>query len=592
MLVKKELLTMPVCTYPAVKEKKGRHYDYAAGASQVRFPNSGKILCADLFKDGKLVLRFFSDGKSYIGYNPDDQSWNGRKVSSILGCWHGDVYSTEKDAKLVRKALNKGKESYCSGVLGELDRFIEHCNSSKAKKAYDRKYALMKSHFAMFPEYPKNLQHFCECHLFPWTYLFVSKIEKGSRTAVCAHCGSSFPVDRAVKPGMQGICPHCKTPGKYHADWFSSPKGNTARICICHRSQGNLLIRWVKVLRYFENKKEKYTYEDYYRNLYLEVNGKPVIYAYTQESVWPYGYDWFRRKNGYVNYESTYLYTSNLRQVFGRNYYHVDLAAELTKNHDRIDFASLLDNLKNIPQAEYFLRLGLYRIASTMDMELNLSKPIGNTFSEVLGVSKQYLPLYQKFNVSFGENRIIQNSHTWVSEESFLKMRTLRLSYWSMDVISKLLSMMSFKRFVNYFTKQKRQSKKADTDHLLTWYRDYLAMSEQLKVDLSRKSVRYPSDLKEAHDKLALRIAEIKNKVLDEQFRAAKEALYAGLKDYRTEEFQIVLPESRTDFIREGQTLNHCVGLDMYYQNHLKGERIFFSFEKSPRRTSPSSRWK
>lgn len=333
--------------------------------------------------------------------------------------------------------------------------------------------------------------------------------------------------------------------------------------------------------RSFEKNRESYSFEDYYRNLYLEVNGKPVIYAYTQESVWPYGYDWFRRNNGYVNYESTYLYTSNLRQVFGRNYYHVDLAAELSNNHDRIDFVSLLDNLKNIPQTECLLRLGLYRIAANIRSELDLCKPIGNTFSEILGISQQYLPLYQKYNVSFSENRIIQLSHTWVSEESFQKMRALKFSYWSRDTISELLSKMSFERFVNYFTKRKLQCKSTDTDRLLTWYRDYLLMSEQLNVDLSRKSVRLPSNLKGAHDLLAVRMAEIKNKVLDEQFRAAKEALYAGLEDYRTDDFQIVLPQSRTDFIREGQSLEHCVGLDMYYQNHLKGERMIFFIRKT-----------
>ncbi|QNK41586.1 PcfJ domain-containing protein [Caproicibacter fermentans] len=590
MLLKKETLTIPVSACPKVKAEKNRHYYYAAGVNAVPLPRSGEILAVDIYRldTGRLVLRFFSDGKNFINYAPEEQNWNTCKVSSQLDCWHGDMYATEKALKVVRKRINHNKESsYYSGILGEIDTFVEHIHSEKSQKAQERKYALMDRHFSMFPDYPKNLQSFCEKQIFGWTYFFISKINKGSRTAACGHCGQTFTVDRTIRQGAKGCCPHCKTSGKYYADWQSAPKINKAKICVCHKSHGNLLIRWTKVLRSFKDHKVTYSFEDYYRNLYLPVNGKRIIYAYAQESVWPYGYDWYRRKNGYVNYESTYLYTSNLRQVFSRNYYHVDLAAELRKNCQPIDFPSLLDNLKNIPQTEYFLRLGLYRIAADLDSEIDTAKPIGHTFSDVLKVSKQYLPLYQKYNISLSEHHIIRLSRTWISEESFLKLRTLKLPFWIHDTISELLSKMSFERFVNYFTKQKLQYKKTSIDQLMTWYRDYLSMSEQLKIDLNKKSIRFPSNLKEAHDKLSMRFIEVKNQVLDEQFRSAKEALYSELKEYRTDEFQIVLPQSRTDFIREGQALNHCVGNNMYYQNHLKGERMIFFIRKTSEPDKP-----
>jgi hypothetical protein len=201
MLLKQELLTIPICGCPQVKADKDRHYYYAAGIAAVPLPRSGKVLAADIYhlKTGKLALRFFSDGKNFINYEPEKQSWNTCKVSSQLDCWHGDMYATAKVLKLVRNTINHKKESFCySGILGELDTFVERIHSEKARKAQERKYAMMESHFSMFPDYPKNLQGFCESQVFSRTYFFISKIEKGIRTAICGHCGQTFTADRTA----------------------------------------------------------------------------------------------------------------------------------------------------------------------------------------------------------------------------------------------------------------------------------------------------------------------------------------------------------------------------------------------------------
>lgn len=337
-------------------------------------------------------------------------------------------------------------------------------------------------------------------------------------------------------------------------------------MCICNKVKGQLLIRWTKAERSFRNHKAVYSFYDYYRNLYLHPNGKPTIYAY--KFMW-YCYEgseaWLRTQNGNVNHDNAYLYTSNLKQVFGKEYYHVDLS-KLKNNTFPIDFVSLLNNLEVAPQTEYLFRLGLYRLAS----ELFSDELSGKTFYEVLGVSKQYLPLYQKCNISARENEIIKQSRQWVNETDFLKLRSLQLNYSGAYEIKPLLKIMSLQRLVNYFTKEKALLK-VSSDRLFIWYRDY--------IDMSSKSIRFPKNIKEAHDVLVDRITQVRNEEDDRKFRDTVKPLYASMPQimgFQDDEFMIVLPQSRTDFIREGQSLHHCVGGGHYWLNHMKGNQMIF----------------
>ena len=112
-------------------------------------------------------------------------------------------------------------------------------------------------------------------------------------------------------------------------------------------------------------------------------------------------------------------------------------------------------------------------------------------------------------------------------------------------------------------------------------------MSKSLGVDLSRKSIRFPSNIKIAHDVILERFNKVKHKLEDENFAQAREKLYAGMKEYAKGDYCIVFPKTRSEFIAEGQSLNHCVGGDSYYQNHLKGKRMVFFVRRTEEPSKP-----
>jgi len=490
-----------------------------------------------------------------------------------------NIDATENDVKKAQEVLKKGQESwhYVSGIKNEMDSFVRGINGKKHEQAMERKYSKMGAHFEMFPDYPVDLAEFCEINVFGYTYIFLSKIQNRAREAVCGHCGHKFPVSKNVKPGQDGICLGCNMKAIYRAMWTSGHHKDNEKICITHKVQGQLLIRWTNIIRTFDDVKYKYHFYDYYRNLYLQSPKGPVIYAYDYKSTISLGTNWYRQRNGNVHYGKSFVYVNNLKEVFGDIYYHVDLAAGL-KNAGKLSFASLLGNLKNIPTAEYLFKMEMPALAAGIK-NIELGNGVG--FMEVLGVSKQYLPLYRKYNVTPLEHRIVKASKTWVNEASFEKLRLLAPEYTDFKDIVDILEAMSFERFANYFSRQKSLIEKKKLQYVITLYKDYVSMSESLKVDMSRKSIRFPRNIKEAHDLLLPRFNQVKHQVDDKKFKQAVKKLYSRMKEYANEDYRIVFPALRSDLITEGQTLNHCVGANRYYENHIAGTRMIFFIRRA-----------
>lgn len=607
MLIKKELEQVAVLACPVFKDDSKRDL-YRAAAHIVELERSGRVLVVDFYHaaDKELVLRFFSDAKSFqmfvfkmIGYKKraDQGEWSRAKCEGVFSYDH--AASSKKDLALVDNFLKDSIEHYYhkGHIDGIVDGFISEYSRNRREKANDAKAELQRQHFEMFPAYPDGLADYCERFLFGYTYIFISKLNGarrckhgtsgGLRDAVCGRCGHKFKVGRDEKPGKQGVCKKCGASGVYRGSWNPSVNEST-KICITHRIDGQLLLRWTDVERRFNGGKCGYHFDDYCYNLHLSTSKGSVLYAYKYQSVMGWGYDWYRKRNGDANYENTYIYTENLDDVFGQQYYHVNLRAGI-KDGVKVEFTRLLDNLKNVPAAEYLFKLGMISFTSSSALKEHINCS-GRGFTGVLGVSKQYLPLYQKYDIDPYEHDIIKASDRWISEDMFLKYRALRPQNDFRD-ITRLLKEMSFERFVNYFTKQKAMyAKSVALCALTTVYRDYISMSKDLEVDLSHKSVRFPKDIKAAHDQILERFNEMKAEIQikkakteDKAFRQAIRKVYKekGISQYSDGELCIVLPMGRSDFIVEGQSLKHCVGGSLYSDGHKSGKRMIFFIRKA-----------
>jgi len=575
MLVKKEMLTVPLLDCP----KCNKSY-YVATAQVVELPRSGKLLVADFYdaKSKKLDKRVFTDGKNALMCDEwPAEKWYLKTGYDIL---KPHASSSEQDDKKARKFFGKKSEeplrSIVSGHLWEI-------GSERRDKRTTSKYAMQEGHFAMIPEYPANLADYCDEHVFDKTYIFMSKKKNGKRSAVCAFCRKRFKLSGDTRSGTLSNCPKCGKSAIYRGDWTGCTKPEKAKILIVSRANGALIMQWVNVERHLApTPKSFYTFKDYYRTIEAPSKRGKVTYAYRWMNMgYAWGPYWYRKQNDVLCADSTHVYTENLAETYTKVYKNINLA-EVLRSAGKVSLPCLLSNIDKYPVAEYLIKLGLIQLASTSAESVNK----GRNFSEVLGVRGEYKSLYRKYNISWEEHRIIQSSKTWVSPAYFEKLRALDLVA-NGETLS-IVSLMSFERFINYFTKQATVTGMArNAGRTIKWYADYLELCSTMNVDMSRKSVLFPENIKVAHDRLVESYNKVKLHLDDEKLKIATEKIYSGLKEHSNEKHCIVFPSSRSEFIAEGQALNHCVGMDRYFENHIKGEQMVFFVRKLENKEKP-----
>ncbi len=594
MIFKKELNDYPILPFPDMSEEETKGYSYVAAAKIAKLPCSGRMLIVDIFssQSQKLTLRFASDGHTFqVTQEIPSTQWMQRIPENLLH--RESAASTKEDEQIARQYL--GKDSYwlgfTSGIVSAISCFASEVMGRSRKKAAERKFELRKQHFAMYPALPADLPVYCDSHVFKREYIFITALDKGKRHGRCSGCGCRFQAPREARSGQSTICPKCGASAVYRGEWTSAVEEHE-RICVAAKVDGQLLLRWANVLRYITTDAGKsYIFDDYAYNLYLHTSQGPKTYFYKYiNRPFFYGPDWYRGNFGDFCYDSTYVYTENLTEVFGERYYNVHLQDGLAKCDKEIPFAALLNSLRDVPAAEYLFKLGMPSLAAKAKSILSSTEDdVRPSFTGVLGISKQFLPMYQRYDVTFSEHLVIKSYGKWISPDVFEGYRTFKIKRDHIDIARELLQTISFEQFVRYFTRQMKEHPRVPIGRLLIQYRDYIQMSEALGVDLSHKAVRFPSDCTKSHNQISLRFNEIKCEAENNLFAVKATALYEQLhlKEFIKDELCVVLPQNRSDLITEGQSLNHCVGLDSYFKNHIAGIRMIFFIRKADNPTKP-----
>lgn len=244
-----------------------------------------------------------------------------------------------------------------------------------------------------------------------------------------------------------------------------------------------------------------------------------------------------------------------------------------------IHVRGLLDNLKNLPQAEYLLKMGLPQLAAGY-IDKNR-----RSFEDVVGVSRQYLPILRETQANHREIGVLAAYPRWVEPDTVRRLVSLDLDNETMTPLMDIVKDVPLGRALRYLEKQKQLSgqKKLTFHRLTVIYRDYINMAKLLGADMRVKSLQTPPRLKERHDQLVQQANKKRYEMEDAAMRKVIEGgLYWWAHDFGNEEFTVVYPQGKSDFTREGQCLNHCVGsVVSYFENHCKGTRMIFFIRRA-----------
>lgn len=591
MLIKKRLKNIPPCKRPETSPE-GIKEKYLAGAQICEIDGCGRILIVDYYnsKDGMLQVRFFCDKKNYIKYQPQNDKWSkGYLLSNkeLDGSCDTPVYADKKSIKTANDFLNEREEisSFCNysgrysryvkGMEAVIDRYIYEQEREQRAAARDRRDALFNERIKWFPKYDANIDRFCNERAFDRTYIFFSNLDKQhKRECVCSHCGKRWKAQDTIKHRNDAVCPYCGCKAIYIAERYQHTIEDKTTICTAYKHEGQLIMRWAVVSRNFNGYKPHLQYCDDAYTFYLIKGEKTKVVSYfLSQSPYSYGYTW-AQKNNETCYHDAFIYDGNINETFGSRYHNVDLKKALSFCKKPINFIGLLDRLKAQPQAEYMCKLGLTELASVM-MPRDYAE--GKTFEEILSVSKQYITMYREMSVSLKEHNIIKATKEHICTDVLMRYRKLNISSFART--EKVLAYMTLDALCAYVERQAQlghYSVTAVIEHLA----DYYDMLEVLKIPINKHTVR-PRDLKKSHDLLVERYNIVKTDMENMASKRALEYVNRWFNGYVKDGLCIRIPHEKADFLREGQTLSHCVGSDSYYQNHINGKRMIFFIRQS-----------
>lgn len=565
MLVKKVLSALPIPPIPdEFVHKKKEGFLLLAQLHE-------DILAVTVYRIPKKTVkcRYFCDGVNSIKLC--DGEWSTNNFRTILKGWSHWYYAKDVEAEyhheeseqLVQqyfKALNVGYRYL--DAAGLCDHFDAHCEFRKREQTAENDRQRQKRHFDSFPLLPAGVDAFADSKMPQ--YLFYSQLnERGKRKVTCSACGKTFTVAKEVpKHKAACTCPKCGAATHWQKRWLRVTKTAMVNVWTLTRKGDDLYYRVTQVIRTFNGEKheKRYTHGDDRRMVETVEHGKRKVYNYGMVCAAYHGWYWKRSPFNQEYVYDAWIFTDNLPQVLGDRFQNVDTAVFNTIRYEG-DLFYLIQALREKPNGEYFAKAGMWRL---LQMQRTLNYDIQ--------VPSHLRRLARKYDVYFTELNQLKKIGV-ISDERFEAVRRIRDGvFGSSDMMNEL----GIDKYIRLFGRWNAMYPDHKFTQIEQWYKDYVAMCSELHVDMSNKSVRYPRELKEAHDRLAKRVTMVRNKEENEHFAARCAELYRDMHGYSDKKYTVVFPQLRTDLIMEGESLHHCVGGKGYRDAHLAGVKMIF----------------
>ncbi len=540
-------------------------------------------------KEDFLTLENMADGS--VKWRESSLSEFKRDYRFERGC----AFYRSKDEDTVKRFC--GKDGL-SGLLA-LHSLQSAIQAVKSIERREKKELAVLRRMESVPRIPQGLNGYIHRKILPQYIFYDYKRTKKPIEGYCTACKHEVMIT-GQKHLKKGVCPRCKKEITYKSRGKRGYFFDRTSVQVIQRTgEQELIIRIFKIYNdyygedmpaysFFESSRTFISWtqdnnikKNWYYNSFFHRGRTPWV-----SGIRPRGWPWQHNFNGDC---CAHLYYHNLDEVLSNTpWQYSQLKSFVMGLSEKLEVIPYLEAYRLYPALEYLVKLKLYRLASSVVYrnEWNYSKlPInlnGKNVQEVLGISKKHLPFFQQINPQGKQFRMfkemIANGHT----------PDVAMAKWCVDqnvsdgtTLSTLLTYMSNYKLIRYADEQymrfKRKSwndnngKYFEMKDMLTEYRDYLIMAEQLEFDLKNDFVLFPRNLHEAHDNANTLFNALDTEVYDEALAKSYADLVAQYQ-YKKDGLMIVPPHSAKEIVEEGHKLHHCVG--SYVKRVIKKQTI------------------
>lgn len=565
MLIKKKLLQIEPQPCPDLRGFKTRDRydgkDYAAAVQVV----DGVVIVDAYKKDKELVERFFADGKTWQFYDVTTESWN-QRTNSEWGYNHNHYYCKEIPKDIFEILQTPSYRRSCIKELGGvIAEYTTSITSRKRYEAQERKFKRIQEIKNESIYKPKGLNRWCLLNVFPACSMILPKGKKNVYTVKCLSCDHEFEV---ATPKHKGTlkCPHCKRMTTSYRKQYISTFSHMEDIVIFKKIKGGFAAVGSKVQRYFDSEGNQRLLV-YHKSIFHYKEGRTTeLYDYNGFNNARYGLD------GHFS-----IYTPTVKKVFPDG--KIDGIDIMRMKGKEVPIFRILEK-RSWENTKHLCNLGMYNLAAELDQVTNLK-----TFADATGIDQNYISIFRKRNYGMKMAAIISEiTKLYKKKGTYNSEQLLKIESFTKHGIETACEYMTDAKFINYFYKQCQMYPKIPFSTITGWYDDYMKglmflIDEGSDIDMTKTIIRYPRDIKKAHDIVMDKQRLVINKAGDEKI-AKLARKYSEVK-IRDGNLMVVHPTCINDFISEGTNLQHCVGSNkVYYDKQVTGEYMTFFIRK------------
>lgn len=532
----------------------------------------------------KAIFRVFLDKEDYITQDLTSESikWKTGSLYNLLDRWgwyNECILVDNKSFKVLSNFLNTEEPLQALGTWQ--DEIKAKRLAKKHQVIKDRIDKKMKS----VPKLPKSFEKWLNdtvlCHS---RYVYYAYSPKKVLYGYCTHCQSNVRVEEA-RHNKQGICPNCKSSVTYKSIGRSGKIVDYGKAALIQKVEGNLLIRYFNVTKYYKVDYKNPTLE--YLELqrcFVDKDGKIDSYEFrnfNQTGVlrWCEG---ISNNNSYsMFYSKAYdftevtLYTRNLSRVLKDSVLKYSGLKEFVSHikHTEFPINSYINYYLSFPGLEYLVKLKLYKLVEDLLYGYYSYKDCINTkginMHEILGINNNQLRNLQRINGGAKELKVLKGMG-----KTNLKLTDEQICFVAKHInfnnVVKASRYTTIHKMITYVTSQ---SKDNNINNTFSDWLDYIDFCKVLKYDLKNEFVLFPRHLTQSHNELSSLIADNKNELYNSRIAEMIEPLNR-LFSWQSKDNVIIVPKTYDDILNEGNSLNHCVGKGSYGDKIIKGQSI------------------